>query len=348
MRPADLPHGPRPADGRSLGRPPPLPGGQGRIFVAVAGLVIVGAQWGDEGKGKITDLLAERAEDVVRFQGGNNAGHTIVRDGEKSTSSISSPRELHPARCRDRQRGGHQSAVLTEELDRLKRRVHRPLASDSANAHLIMPHHLMLDQPARRGGRAPDRHHAARHRARVRRQGGTPGVRVQDLLDEKIFAQKIYAALEPKRQSRAFAKVPNLDLHTMTEDYRSSAIASSPTSLTPADRVGGRSTARRRASSRAPRARCSTSTTAPTPSSRRPTRWRAACSAEASDPRNRGRVGSGQGVRHPRGRGTLPHRAGGRPGRPPPRGRGRVRHHHGPRRDAAAGSTWRRSATPRG
>ncbi len=46
------------------------------------GLVIVGAQWGDEGKGKVTDLLAERADVVIRFQGGNNAGHTIVRDGE--------------------------------------------------------------------------------------------------------------------------------------------------------------------------------------------------------------------------------------------------------------------------
>ena len=47
------------------------------------GLVIVGAQWGDEGKGKVVDLLAEHAEMVVRFQGGNNAGHTIVRDGEQ-------------------------------------------------------------------------------------------------------------------------------------------------------------------------------------------------------------------------------------------------------------------------
>jgi adenylosuccinate synthase len=46
------------------------------------GIVIVGAQWGDEGKGKVVDLLAERAEAIIRFQGGNNAGHTIVRDGE--------------------------------------------------------------------------------------------------------------------------------------------------------------------------------------------------------------------------------------------------------------------------
>src|SRR5216684_2839409 len=57
------------------GRRPPL------NSILMPGIVIVGAQWGDEGKGKITDLLAENADAVVRFQGGNNAGHTIVRDG---------------------------------------------------------------------------------------------------------------------------------------------------------------------------------------------------------------------------------------------------------------------------
>src|SRR5215210_9156509 len=50
--------------------------------LVMPGIVIVGAQWGDEGKGKVTDLLAERADVVIRFQGGNNAGHTIIRDGE--------------------------------------------------------------------------------------------------------------------------------------------------------------------------------------------------------------------------------------------------------------------------
>ena len=69
------------------------------------GVVIVGAQWGDEGKGKITDLLAERAEMIVRFQGGNNAGHTIVRDGEEFKFHLIPSGILHAGQdLRDRQR----------------------------------------------------------------------------------------------------------------------------------------------------------------------------------------------------------------------------------------------------
>ena len=69
------------------------------------GVVIVGAQWGDEGKGKITDLLAERATTIVRFQGGNNAGHTIVRDGEEFKFHLIPSGILHSGQdLRDRQR----------------------------------------------------------------------------------------------------------------------------------------------------------------------------------------------------------------------------------------------------
>jgi adenylosuccinate synthase len=63
------------------------------------GIVIVGVQWGDEGKGKIVDLLAERADMVVRFQGGNNAGHTIVRDGRSGPSTSSRAASSTPASC---------------------------------------------------------------------------------------------------------------------------------------------------------------------------------------------------------------------------------------------------------
>ena len=71
------------------------------------GIVIVGAQWGDEGKGKITDLLAEHGDAVVRFQGGNNAGHTIVR-GERGVEAAPDPfgDPLSGQALRDRQRGG--------------------------------------------------------------------------------------------------------------------------------------------------------------------------------------------------------------------------------------------------
>src|SRR5687768_8766377 len=64
-------------------RPPTAARAPSRLDPAMAGIVIVGAQWGDEGKGKIVDLLAENADLVIRFQGGNNAGHTIVRDDVK-------------------------------------------------------------------------------------------------------------------------------------------------------------------------------------------------------------------------------------------------------------------------
>ena len=94
------------------------------------GIVIVGAQWGDEGKGKITDLLAEQADAVVRFQGGNNAGHTIVRDGE-SASCTSSPRGiLYPGKlCVIGNGVVIDPRVLTEEIDGLRARGDRRRAA---------------------------------------------------------------------------------------------------------------------------------------------------------------------------------------------------------------------------
>ena len=131
------------------------------------GIVIVGAQWGDEGKGKITDLLADRADAVVRFQGGNNAGHTIVRNGETW--------KLHLML-------DHAGEAKLGKLEiGTTRRGIGPCYADKA--------------------------------ARL-------GIRVQDLLDEKILKKKIVAALEPKRLSlRPFAKDPRLDLQAMTDDY---------------------------------------------------------------------------------------------------------------------------------
>ena len=76
------------------------------------GIVIVGAQWGDEGKGKLTDLLAEQADARGRFQGGNNAGHTIVRDGEEFKFHLIPSGILYPGQdLRDRQRRGHRPAA---------------------------------------------------------------------------------------------------------------------------------------------------------------------------------------------------------------------------------------------
>ncbi len=187
------------------------------------GLVIVGAQWGDEGKGKITDLLAEQAHAVVRFQGGNNAGHTIVRDGQTWKLHLMPSGILHPGKlCVIGNGVVIDPKVLTDELEELRSRgVDVSGVRISANAHLIMPYHMMLDHAGEvklgslqigttRRGIGPC---YADKAARL-------GIRVQDLLDEKILKKKIVAALEPKRLSlRPHAKDPQLDLQSMTDDY---------------------------------------------------------------------------------------------------------------------------------
>src|SRR5213592_3738686 len=187
------------------------------------GIVIVGAQWGDEGKGKITDLLAERADAVVRFQGGNNAGHTIVRDGEQWKLHLIPSGILYPGkRCVIGNGVVIDPKVLIDELDALRaRRVDVGGLRISANAHLIMPYHLLLDS----AGEAK----LGSLQIGTTRRGIGPcyadkaarlGIRVQDLLDEKILKQKIVAALEPKRLAlRPYAKDPALDLREMTDRY---------------------------------------------------------------------------------------------------------------------------------
>ena len=184
----------------------------------------MGAQWGDEGKGKVTDLVSERADVVIRFQGGNNAGHTIVRDGELFKLHLIPSGILHAGRlCVVGNGVVIDAKVMTDELDGLRRRrVDIGGLRISANAHLIMPYHKILDHDgeARLG----------KLQIGTTRRGIGPcyadkaarlGIRVQDLLDEKILKQKIFAAMEPKRQLlRPFEKEPELDLHTMTEDYR--------------------------------------------------------------------------------------------------------------------------------
>ncbi len=186
-------------------------------------VVIVGAQWGDEGKGKITDLLAEHADAVVRFQGGNNAGHTIVRGDVEWKLHLIPSGILYPGkRCVIGNGVVIDPRVLIDELDALRARgVDVSGLRVSANAHLIMPYHMLLDSAgeARLGSL----------QIGTTRRGIGPcyadkaarlGIRVQDLLDEKILKKKIVAAMEPKRLSlRPYEKDPALDLHTMTEDF---------------------------------------------------------------------------------------------------------------------------------
>jgi adenylosuccinate synthase len=187
------------------------------------GIVIVGAQWGDEGKGKVVDLIAEGAQLVMRFQGGNNAGHTIVRDGVKWAFHLIPSGILYPGRlCAIGNGVVIDPKVLTGELDGLRAKgIDLSGLRISANAHLIMPYHMLLDQ----AGEA----RLGKLQIGTTRRGIGPayadkmlrlGIRVQDLLDEKILKKKMIAAMEPKRLSlRPFAKSPELDLQRMTEDY---------------------------------------------------------------------------------------------------------------------------------
>ncbi|MDQ3676576.1 MAG: adenylosuccinate synthase [Actinomycetota bacterium] len=187
------------------------------------GICIVGAQWGDEGKGKIVDLLAEQADAVVRFQGGNNAGHTIMRDREVFKFHLIPSGILYPGkRCIIGNGVVVDPRVLTDELDGLKARgIDTSGLRISANAHLIMPYHMLLDTAGEtklgklqigttRRGIGPA---YADKAARL-------GIRMQDLLDEKILKKKITAAIDPKRLSlRPYTRDPSLDLQSMTEDY---------------------------------------------------------------------------------------------------------------------------------
>jgi adenylosuccinate synthase len=190
----------------------------------VPGVVIVGAQWGDEGKGKVVDLLAEQAEVVIRFQGGNNAGHTIVRDGEEFKFHLIPSGILYPGKtCAIGNGVVIDPNVLIGELDALRRkRIDASGLRISANAHLIMPYHVMLDT----AGEAK----LGKYEIGTTKRGIGPcytdkaarlGIRVQDMLDPKILRKKIFAALEPKKQLlRPFERDPKLDLHTIAEEYQ--------------------------------------------------------------------------------------------------------------------------------
>jgi adenylosuccinate synthase len=162
--------------------------------------VIVGAQWGDEGKGKIVDLLAQDSDIVCRYQGGPNAGHTIIVDGETfklrqvPSGIISGKTCVIGAGC------VVDPEVLLSELDEFEARGLDPsVVVVSGNAHLIMPWHVAIDQASER--------RLGELQIGTTRRGIGPayadkasriGIRVQDVLDPKILRQKIEVALAEK------------------------------------------------------------------------------------------------------------------------------------------------------
>ncbi len=169
----------------------------------MATTVVLGAQWGDEGKGKVTDFFASNADMVVRFQGGNNAGHTIVVKNETIKLSLTPSGVLYP-NCIPVIASGCvvDLGVLMSELKMLKEKnVDTSKLKLSSNAHLIMPYHKLLDEliETKLGKNmigTTKRGIGPCYADKIQRQG----IRVQDLFDEKIFEEKVATVLQDKNE----------------------------------------------------------------------------------------------------------------------------------------------------
>src|SRR5680860_1833207 len=176
-------------------------------------LVLVGTQWGDEGKGKATDLLADQVDYVVRYQGGNNAGHTIIVGDRTLALHLVPSGVLYPHVTPVIGDGVVlDPGVLLEELDQLvEQGLDVSKLKISGNAHLIMPYHRELDALTER--------HLGRQKLGTTKRGIGPtyadkaarvGLRVQDLYDMKIFRQKLDTVLKEKNAilSRVYNRLP--------------------------------------------------------------------------------------------------------------------------------------------
>jgi adenylosuccinate synthase len=193
------------------------------LGVRVPGTVIVGTQWGDEGKGRFTDYLAKESELVVRYQGGHNAGHTIVVDGEVFALQLVPSGVLYDWVTPVIANGVVvDPAVLLDEIDMLARKgIDATRLRLSGNAHLIMPYHQELDRVTER--------YLGKNKLGTTKRGIGPayadkaarvGIRVQDLLDPKIFREKLELVLREK--NGVLAKVYNrlpLDANEICETY---------------------------------------------------------------------------------------------------------------------------------
>src|SRR5215813_8966560 len=191
----------------------------------MANVAIIGAQWGDEGKGKIVDLFAEDADIVVRFQGGNNAGHTLVVDGKTTVLHLIPSGALHPNKlCVIGNGVVVDPEVLLEEITALKEKGHFMDDAQlriSEEAHLIMPYHKLIDQ--------------ARERLRGEGMIGTTGrgigpcyedkvarvgIRFVDLLEEDTFREKLERNIQEKNfYLKAILKEKALDFDEIHDRY---------------------------------------------------------------------------------------------------------------------------------
>ena len=185
--------------------------------------VVVGAQWGDEGKGKATDYLADRMDLVVRYQGGNNAGHTILAEGHTLKLQLIPSGILYPHITSVLADGVVvDPRVLLEEMDGLAAiGVDPSRLVVSGNCHLIMPYHLEIDRVTER--------FLGRNALGTTKRGIGPayadkaarvGIRVQDLFDEAIFREKLDLALKEKNAvlTRVYGRLP-VTADLILDDY---------------------------------------------------------------------------------------------------------------------------------
>ena len=189
-------------------------------------VVVVGVQWGDEGKGKVVDLLAREADIIVRFQGGSNAGHTLVVGGKKTIVRLIPSGVLHSGKvCVIGNGVVVDPETLVEEIDTLQQQgclTDPALLKISETAHLIMPYHKAID--------------IARERLRGEGKIGTTGrgigptyedkmarvgIRFVDLLDDKVFGEKLTHSLQEKNSYLSvILKEQVLDYQQIFDNYR--------------------------------------------------------------------------------------------------------------------------------
>ena len=185
--------------------------------------IVVGTQWGDEGKGKFTDLFAKEMSMVVRYQGGHNAGHTLVVNGESFALQLVPSGVLYDHIIPVIGNGVVvDPIVLLAEIDMLTAKgVDCSRLAVSGNAHLILPYHQEIDRLTER--------YLGKNKLGTTKRGIGPtyadkamrvGIRVQDLLDPKIFREKLEAVLDEKNQvlTRVYNRLP-FDVDELAETY---------------------------------------------------------------------------------------------------------------------------------
>jgi len=188
----------------------------------MSNVVVVGTQWGDEGKGKITDYLAQEADVVVRYQGGNNAGHTIVFDNQKFAL------HLLPSGCLSKNKLNIMAngmvinpKALIEELKGLEERGIKGINLKISNrAHIVFPYHMTLDGAFEQS--------AGSKKIGTTKKGIGPaytdkyfrsGIRMGDLLDSKYFAERLKAALSIKNNVLKMLGLDSMDFKELFEEF---------------------------------------------------------------------------------------------------------------------------------